>query len=191
MAKVEIEETDLAAYQHVKGVADAIMANPSTRSGFLRLAKTANPKLAIPEVDAAAPVMEAVAGVNKKLDEFIAAQQEQARKDAEAAAVRVMQSTWRDAESQLLQRGWLKAGVEEVKKFAEANGISDLTIAADAFERRNPQPMPAASASSWNLFQRPEAEDTFVKDMMNGRGENESRLDQEIQQTLADVRSAQ
>jgi len=189
MPRVEIEEADLANYQHISGVVDQIMKDPQARTAFLQTAKKVNPKLAIPEIDAAAPVLAAVQAANKKMDDFIAAQ---AAKDAEReqqAKIQEFQSKWTAQEQDLRRRGWMQPGIDQVKQFAENNGIADLSIAADAFERRNPQPDPARSASSWNLFGAREDKDTFVQDMMKSRGDNEAVLEREIQAALADVRA--
>lgn len=190
MAKAEIEESDLLNLQHISGVVDQVMKAPETRAQFLRLAKAANPKLSIPEVDAAAPVIGAVNSLNKKFDDFVTAQAEKERKAIEEGQINTLRNAWAADEAQLRSEGWRAQGIEQVRKFAEDNGISNLRIAADAFERRNPQPDPAQSrAAGWSLFAGPEAEDTFIKDMMDSAGNNESRLDAEIRQTLADVRS--
>ena len=189
MASREIEESDLLSLQHISSVVDAVMKQPATRAQFLRLAKTAKPELSIPEVDAAAPVIGAVNGLNKKMDDFIAAQAEKERKAEEQSHINALQSRWASAEENLRRAGWRQQGIDQVRQFAEANGIADLTIAADAFERRNPQPGPADSRVGWNLFTGPEAEDTYVQDQMNAQGESDSRLDKEIRDTLAEIRA--
>ena len=192
MATVEIEEADLLNYRHIHGMVDTIMKQPELRKTFLETAKKANPRLAIPEVDAAAPVLAAVGGIEKRLTDFLAAQTERERKADEDGRIRAFQSRWADQEQALLRGGWQAKGIEGVKKFAEENGISDLGIAADAFERRNPQPDPAqSSGAGWGaLFggNTPSEGDTFVSDMMKSSGENEARLDREINATLADIR---
>ena len=207
MAKVEIEESALLNLQHIHNVVGSVMSDAETRRQFLQLAKARNPKLSIPEVDAAAPVIAQVQGISTKMDEFIAAQataeaaRQQAVADlraereaeklaaAEEKRVAAFQKTWADQEADLRKQGWRDNGLTLVKQFAETHGIADLTIAADAFERRNPQPGPVESRPGWNLFQGPREEDTFVKDQMAQQGNDESRLDREIAATLAEVRA--
>ena len=189
MAVREIEEADLLNLQHISGVVDAVMKSPATRTNFLRLAKQAKPDLSIPEVDAAAPVIGAVQQIQKTVNDFIAAQAEKDQKAQEDAALRNFQSAWDRDEADLRREGWRDAGITQVKKFAEDNAIANLQIAADAFERRNPQPGPVDSRIGWNLFTGPEAEDTFIKDQMNAQGNDDNRLDAEIRATLSEVRS--
>lgn len=189
MATREIEEADFLNMQHISGVVDQVMKTPETRGAFLQLAKKANPRLAIPEVDAAAPVMGAVQAISKKFDDFVTAQAEKDRLAAEAAQVGALRSAWDRDEADLRREGWRDAGITQVKKFAEDNAIANLRIAADAFERRNPQPGPVDSRIGWNLFTGPEAEDTFIKDQMNAQGNDDARLDAEIRATLSEVRS--
>ncbi len=207
MAKVEIEEADLLNMRHIAGVTDAIMKIPAARQQYLQLAKAANPNLSIPEVDAAAPVIAALQTSNKKMDEFIEAQRqseierqkkfddfmaqqaEDKRLAEEQKTVAAFQQTWEQQKAELRKQGWRQSGIDQVTAFAEANNIADLSIAADAFERRNPQPGPVESRPGWNLFTNPTQEDTFVKDQMNAQGNDDSRLDREIAETLAEIRS--
>lgn len=208
MAKVEIEEADLLNMRHVAGVVEQVMAVPEARSQFLRLAKTANPKLSIPEVDAATPVLaemkaqgskmdefieeqkQYAAAQQTKMDEFLAAQAEDRRKAEEDKKIQAFQTTWDQQAAKLRRDGWRQSGIEQVQKFAEDNGIANLEIAADAFERRNPQPGPVESRPGWNMFNTgPQPEDTFVPDQMKAQGNDDSRLDREIQATLAEIRA--
>jgi len=191
MARVEIDEADLLQLQHVSGITHAVMQNPTLRQDFLRMAKTVKPDLSIPEVDAAAPVMNALDEVRKEFREY---REEQTRREREAEETRRIQSfqnRWAEQEAQLRQSGWRAAGVEAVKKFAEENGIADLGIAADAYQLRNPQPEPASqSGAGWSLFgDQGSSEDTYVKDMMQSEGADEGRLDREIREALNSVRS--
>ena len=185
----EIEEADLLNLTHISNVVDQVMKTPETRGAFLQIAKKANPRLAIPEVDATAPFVGAIQGINKKLDDFITSQAEERRQAQQDAALRSFQTAWERDEADLRRDGWRDAGITQVKKFAEDNAIANLRIAADAFERRNPQPGPVDSRVGWNLFTGPEAEDTFIKDQMNAQGNDDARLDAEIRATLAEVRA--
>lgn len=207
MARVEVEEADLLNMRHVSGVVDAVMGDPETRRQFLQLAKQRNPKLSIPEVDAAAPVLAEVRGINdrfekfttaaqeaqtardKRMDDFLAAQDAARLQAEEDKKVAAFQSTWEQQEAKLRRDGWRESGLKQVREFAETNGIVNLEIAADAFERRNPQPGPVESRPGWNLFTGPTEEDTFVKDQMAGMGNDDSRLDREIAATLAEIRA--
>lgn len=207
MPKIEIEEADLLNMRHVAGVVETIMGDSETRRQFLQLAKARNPKLSIPEVDAAAPVIAEVRGINgkmdkfieaqaaaeearqQKLDAFLAKQEEDRLKAEEDKKITAFQRSWTDQEAELRKEGWRTAGLEQVRQFAEANGIANLKIAADAFERRNPQPGPVESRPGWNLFTGPTEDDTFVKDQMQAQGNDDSRLDREIAATLAEIRA--
>ncbi len=207
MAKVEVEEADLLNLRHIAGVTDAIMKVPAARSQYLNLAKQANPNLSIPEVDAAAPMLAALSGHNQKMDafmeaqkaadaarqtkmdEFLATQAEAKRLDDEAKQIATFNQTWDQQETKLRREGWREAGLKQVREFAELNGIASLEIAADAFERRNPQPGPVESRPGWNLFTGPAQEDTFVKDQMQAQGNDDTRLDREIAETLAEIRA--
>jgi hypothetical protein len=52
MALVEIDEAELRSHRAVTEAMQKMLANPKTRGQLLRLQKTVNPDLVIPEVDA-------------------------------------------------------------------------------------------------------------------------------------------
>ena len=191
MAKIEVDEATYNALNHISTTVENIMKNPKTRTPFMQITKAANPNLAIPEVDAAAPAVAAIQQINKKLDDFVAAQAEKEAKAAEQRALDTFQAKW-DAQAEELRRaGWRQNGIDAIKSFAEANHISDLAIAAKAYEYDNPMPQPERSgAAGWNLFMPKEAEDNYIEELMKSGGDNEALLDQEIRKTLADVRAA-
>jgi hypothetical protein len=136
-----------------------------------------------------AKTAEADAARQTKMDEFLAAQEAAKVQAEDDKRIGAFQKTWEDQKADLRKQGWRQSGLDQVVAFAETHGISDLTIAADAFERRNPQPGPVESRPGWNLFTGPTEEDTFVKDQMTAMGNDDSRLDKEIAATLAEIRA--
>lgn len=193
MARIEIEEADYAALQGIHTSLKGMLNHPEARKMVLKAAKTANPAAVIPEIDAAEPVnkeLTEVRGLVQSLADSFASDK---RERDEAAVLSRFQTRWSEQEQTLRANGWRAAGIEQVRKFAEDNQISDLSIAADAWQARHPDPEPSAVGNSaWNMFGggAPDKEDTFVADMMKTGGDDERRLDREIADILKDVRTA-
>jgi hypothetical protein len=193
MANREIDEAEYAALSAVNGTVSAILSNPTARALMLKATKVARPNAVIPEIDAAEPINAAVSDVKGEIAKLREDLAERDRKAEEAARVSTFASKWADQQADLRRAGWRSAGIEAVVKFAEENGISDLSIAADAYAVRHPEPEPSAVGNgAWSMFGTEGGkEDTFVQDMMKSGGNDERRLDQEIASIIRDSRPSQ
>lgn len=191
MARVEVDEADLRALQGVNNVVNQMMGNPDARKLVLQARKTADPKVVIPELDAAAPVNAEIGELKTmfgKLNDRLDAEAAQREQDGKISA---FQRKWNDQKDALRQAGWRAAGVEAVEKFAEENGILDLSIAADAWEKRNPPAPPSPTRNGFGgLFgEKIDEKDTYIEDLMKTGGDDDARVDREIAATLADIRA--
>lgn len=194
MARIEVEEADYNAAAGVTAVVQRMMSNPAARKLILQARKTVDPNVNIPEIDAAAPINAAVDDVRGELNKLRA---ELAAKDQAAEEERTLarfNAKWEGQASQLRASGWRQAGIDAVKTFAEENGIADLSIAADAWQARNPAPAPSTSGGNFGLFgNRDDADDTYVMDLMKsgspGGNVDERRVDKEIAAAIADARA--
>jgi hypothetical protein len=164
MALVEIDEAELRSHRAVTEAMQKMLANPKTRGQLLRLQKTVNPDLVIPEVDAVEPfqaemgeVKSALAGMQKMLaDER--AEREAERKQAE------LRTSWEQGRSKLRAAGYTDEGLEMVEKFMEDKGIADHEVAAAAHERLHPPQQPVRSASSgFDIFSSNSRSDESLK----------------------------
>lgn len=193
MATREVDETELAALVNVERTVARILKHPEGRKLILKARKAVDPTVSIPEIDAAAPVEAAVDGALSEIRKLREDLAERDRKSEEDRIINTFASKWEDQKSQLRRAGWRSSGIEAVQKFAEENSIADLSIAADAYAARNPDPSPSTSSNgAWDMFGGgggDNKEDTFVEDMMKSGGADERRLDREIQDILRDVRS--
>ena len=194
MADRLIDESELNALNVVHGRVKQLLAHPEARKLFLKGVKTVDPNFAIPELDAAVPVEAAVSDVRGEIAALRADLAERDRKAVEDAQIRAFQNKWADQEASLRGQGWRTEGIAAVRNFAEENGIHDLSIAADAWEKRNPAPdLAPAGNGMWGIFGDAAggpADDTFIADMMKSGGNDDRRLDQEIRAAIADTRSA-
>ena len=192
MADRTIDEAEYAALAGVNAVVTEIMRVPAARQMLLRARKTANPDIPIPEIDAAAPVITRIDGAMdeiRKLREDLA---ERDRKADEERRVAAFAGKWDEQKAQLRRDGWRLSGIDGVVKYAEEHGIADLTIAADSYAVRHPEPTVMASGNgAWNMFNTtgPDQTDTFVEDMMKSGGNDERRLDREIADIIRQART--
>lgn len=191
MALREVEEADYNAARGVVTVVDQIMKNPEARKLILQARKIADPNVSIPEIDATTPVNASLTEVKGELASLRADLAERDRKATEEKTLRQFEEKWNGQAAVLRAKGWREAGIDQVKTFAEENGIADLSIAADAWEARNPAPAPSTSGGGlFGMFGgQADDKDTFIEDMMKAGGNDDARLDREIAATLADVRS--
>ena len=187
MAVREIDETELLAYEQIKGVVAQIQNNPKARALLQQAHKMVNPKAPDPQPDpldaAVSPVKSEVAEIKAMLEADRAA-----RADAERLAA--FRSTWDNQKAQLRRAGWTDEGIEAVAAHAQERGIPDLEVAAAHYEKLHP---PAEIAKpgggGWNFFDQKPEEDKFVDAMVASRGDDAVALDREINAALTEFRS--
>jgi hypothetical protein len=195
MARVEIDENELAALQGIQGRVAQIMAVPAARKKLLTAIKDVDPKASIPEIDAAAPINDAMQSVRDELAAMRAEREAEKQQAEQDARIRALQGRWAAQEATLRTQGWREQGIAQVRAFAEENGIGDLSIAADSWSVRNPAPAPQSSGGPWALFGgTQEEDDTYVEDLMKSAdlsgNVDERRVDREISAAIAAARAA-
>lgn len=190
---VEVDETQLLASNRVTATVSQMLAKPEARKLLLQAQKLVQPDTPIPELDAKNEVLDAVAQVNKRLDDEAAARQKE-REDREAEEkTRGFQETWNQGKRDLARRGYTDEAVTEIEKLAQERGIVDLEAASALFDRIHPPASATSSAGfgNWGLFEPP-AEGTdqanFLKAMIESRGDDDAALSAEISKTLMDIR---
>jgi hypothetical protein len=172
MPLIEVDDTTAAAMQQYgikytdrtaadathKRIVDGVRALETGphRQKYLSLLKEQFPDLVIPEIDAAKPVNDAVAALDKRFTDFLDAQEkrEKERSDKEVAA----------AAGKTVDQGrrWLRStqklddeGVTAVEKIMEGEGIPNYQAAYLLWKDRNPShevDLPALRSSSYDWF---------------------------------------
>lgn len=119
-------------------VLDALGANPKTRRRTLEMLKEINPALSIPEIDAAAPVLDEV----KKANDRVAALEKQIQDDKETRAKedRERSTTGKIEEGRaaLRKKGYTDEGIAAVEKLMQDEGIIHYEAAASLLASRTP-----------------------------------------------------
>lgn len=188
MAKVEIDENQLAGLQKTAQIVQQMLSHPKARPLLQQAEKAFNPNLAIPEIDAQAPILSEIEKVNKRLDEQEKAAREREEKAAKESAERTLRDTWGKGRGKLKSTGYTDEGIDKIEKLMEERGIADHDAAAALYDRLNPPAEPVASVQHrFNPFEsRGDDEAKAMKMLLEGN--EEGFLGSMIPQALADVR---
>lgn len=150
MAKVEIEESELAELRQVNTFVTAGLKNPKTRTQLLGVQKTLNPDAVIPEIDAAEGVMKSVKAVEDKVDAFMQKLTERDAQSEEQRRTASLQDKMSKGQDYLRGNGYNEDGVKKVEELMLAEGISSYAGGLALFEKLNPPSRPAeASTRRW------------------------------------------
>lgn len=128
-----VSEADLAL-----ALFGQLTGDPATRKETLKLIKKKFPQAAIPEIDAATPVENAV---GQLAQELVKLRTELANRDQDAKVMGKFSAL-------KAARGYTDEGVENIKKLMVEKSIADPDAAADHFDRINYKPAPI-EPSGW------------------------------------------
>jgi hypothetical protein len=116
-----------------------LTSDPRTRPELARLLKLKYPDKSVPDVDLAAPIVEKVDGIQKKLDEWVA---EQAKKEEERET-KAREAAAHDTVSK--GRSWLRRerkldedGIEAVETVMKDLGIPNYEVAFNHWKAQQP-----------------------------------------------------
>lgn len=179
-----------------KKVLDKLGANPKTRARLLALMKEDNPELAIPEIDAAQPVLDRVEALNKRMDDEEKARAEAATKAKDEETARTAKGQIEAGRSWLRKQGYQDEGIEKVEKLMQDRGIPDYEAAALLFERTQPKDeliVPSNMGRSWGLFEPPAEDNDIRRALSMPKGPSQDRATKnwqwkEIDKTLKEIR---
>jgi hypothetical protein len=154
---------------------DDILKSPDTRHDALKLLKKHNPKVVIPELDAAAPYEARLAGIEKKLEDSLKALSD---RDADGALASKF--------DQLRQRrGYTDEGVEKIKKIMLDHSVADPEIAANHFDASQAPADPALPVG----YSPTQFVDSGSKDLEPWFQNEDRAADAEVIATLRDIRA--
>ena len=173
MALVEVDQDELNKLRAVatgalpsKTLLDKLAANPKTRKQVLTLIKEISPDTPIPEIDAAAPIMQKVEELEKQLAEREKAQKEKEEKAAAEASTRDFENKIESGRKKLREIGYTAEGVEKIEKLMADRGIMDYDAAEALFDKENPKSDPISPVNmsrTWDFMVPPE-DDNLIKE---------------------------
>lgn len=192
MPMIEVDESQFGALKSTAQTLQGMLNNPKTRQKVLEAFKENNPNVAVPEIDAAAPVREQVTGVEKMMKEFIdnfQKERDQEKTETRLAKVKEQQDSGRKL---LKDRGYTEDGIKALESFRDEKGIVEYGDAVYLFERDHAPPQVAEpSAGNMNFFgmvQNESSQNDFAKKLMESRGEDNNAVNQMAMQTIAEMR---
>lgn len=153
MAKVEVDETELATYKQVFTAVRQGLANPKTRSKLLEVQAELTPEATAPEItlkSALDTFKGEILGEFQKLREETAKEKND-RDERESRAA--LQARWTQGRLAARDQGYTAEGLEKLEKFMEEEGIANHIHAIPAFEKINPPPAPVTTGGQrWDFF---------------------------------------
>jgi hypothetical protein len=197
MPKVEIEEDELARLNRVQNTLRTIVGNPKAKVLLEQAHKLVDPQAVTPELDRINEIKEPVSVVEKKVDDFIAAQTKRDEEREKKEKLDALSAKYDRQKQQLISgtmtgEKWTDEGVKKLETFMQDRGIIDFDIAVPAFERLHPPPPPATPSSSrWDFTEIGTGDaDKDLKAMLDSRGNNEVLTDKMAHDALREYREA-
>lgn len=189
--KIEVDEAEYAANLGVVQAVDGMLKHPEARSLVLKARKIADPKAVIPEVDAAAPVMAALAEQQKKFDELQASIQKDKDERAAEAAKAKLNEGWAAGRAYARECGYMDEGLKKLEEFMQTEGLISHRIAIPAFEALHPAPPPPVTpgiGGTFEFFSPEEGDKDDMKRLLESRGEDAQAVNSLINKALAESR---
>lgn len=187
MPLVEVDEAELGKFRTAYALVEKL-GQGKTRGRLLGLIKEAQPNAVIPEVDAAAEVMEEI----RKRDERLAKLEKDAEDDRAARAkerdTATLDGNIAKGRKMLIDAGYTDEGIAGVEKIMTERGITDYEAAAALFDREQPKAEPIAgtsySGNRWDWTRPAEDDKTGQNWLKDPIGQSQ----REVQGWLADQR---
>lgn len=188
MALVEDNELEqLRAWARVgqqskpsKDLLDAMGKNPKTRQRILSLMKEINPDLAIPEIDAAKPVLDELSKTKEEIAALKKQLEDRAAEEVQKRAKNEVEETITKGRAKLKAMGFTKEGIDAVEKMMQERGLADYEAAGALYDRENPQESDPITPTTGNfgrdsgLFAPPE-DNVWAKAVSLPKGRGQER----------------
>lgn len=195
---IEVDEEEYTRMNRVYGTLAKIAKNPAGAKLLEQAHKVVDPNVATPILDAETRQNEPLIALQKKFDEYVAKTEKEKSESEAAARQSQFDSQWKKGQQVLLARGYTEDAIKKFEEQMAATGVTDHTLFVDAWEKRNPPPVPAAPSSgtggSWNFGEVPDGDtagDKFVKQLIETRGKEDYIADRAAQSALSEFRQAQ
>lgn len=126
-----------------------VASDPATRMDLLRLMKKKDPKLAIPELDAAQPVIDSIAALQKSMDERFAALDTKRQEEETKTTTQQAERAIDDGRAYLRRQGFDDALIAKTELLMQDRKIGSYQDAAVLMRAQEPQARPLDS-TPWN-----------------------------------------
>lgn len=189
MAMREVDETEFLNSQTVIRTVNAMMSDPKARKLVQQAQKIVNPNVVIPELDAAAPVLEEVTALRAENASILARMNAEKEERENRERVATFTASWESKKSALRQRGYTEEGITAIEALAEERGLADLEAASALFDRLHPPAEIAdpTSFNSFNMFENGATNEDFKK-LLEAQGDDSAAERNMINAALSEVR---
>ncbi len=189
MAMVEIDEAELLAQKQGIEALQKMLGHKEARTLVLQAQKLVNPDVAIPEIDAAAPILEEVKALKEQIETDKKEVAEAKAKEEEETKLAKITTKWGDGRKKAEEAGYTEEGLAQLEKYMEAHGIADHEIAMPSFEKKNPLPEPAETGGTTFHSLGPQTEESpDLKPLFESAGQSESWLRDMTDKALKETR---
>ena len=177
MALIEVEDSDYNMAASAKTLLDRMSANPKLRRTLLGMVKEMNPNASIPELDANAPLHDAleafkseVGGTIKDLKDQLSLRNSREQVDSVIASER----------AKLRKSGWDDDGISKIEARMQHEGLAHYGAAAALVERDEKQPESIDPVTSydrgWNLTTPEAGDDNHTLLMKNPKAFQDAQI---------------
>lgn len=187
MPKVEVDEAELQQLRQVQSFTNNALKNPATRAELLRIQKTLDPSVVIPEIDAADAVRKDLKGVEDRMEAFLKRQEERDANEEERRREGELQNRMRQGQEFLRSNGYTADGIAKVEALMVQEGIISYAAGQALYERLNPPSAPADHSRN-NRFSGP-TDHNIRSDDYKGLWESQGNSEEWLEESLRTVRA--
>ena len=190
MALIEVDESEFAALKRVRDTVAKIANAPDAKKLLQKAHKLVDPNAVTPDLDA-----DEVETKNKtewqtkfqELETKIATDKAEREKNDSLAA---LNSKFEAGRAALRDQRYTAEGIEAVEKFMNERGIPDHLVAAAYLEKQNPpqEVMNPRAFGSFNFIEPPKDDDTFLKALLDSKGDDDSAVLKAAVEAVGDLR---
>ncbi len=193
MAVIEVDESEFAALKRVRDTVAKIANTPEAKKLMQKAHKLVDPNAVTPDLDADEAETKTKTEWQTKFQELeakIATDKAEREKNDSLAA---LNSKFEAGRTALREQRYTAEGIEAVEKFMNERGIPDHLVAAAYLEKQNPpqEVMNPRAFGSFNFIEPPKDDDTFLKALLDSKGDDDSAVLKAAVEAVGDLRGGQ
>ncbi len=190
MAVIEVDESEFAALKRVRDTVAKIANTPEAKKLMQKAHKLVDPNAVTPDLDADEAETKTKTEWQTKFQELetkIATDKAEREKNDNLAA---LNSKFEAGRAALRDQRYTAEGIEAVEKFMNERGIPDHLVAAAYLEKQNPpqEVMNPRAFGSFNFVEPPKDDDTFLKALLDSKGDDDSAVLKAAVEAVGDLR---
>ena len=193
MAVIEVDESEFAALKRVRDTVAKIANTPEAKKLMQKAHKLVDPNAVTPDLDADEADTKTKTEWQTKFQELeakIATDKAEREKNDSLAA---LNSKFEAGRTALREQRYTAEGIEAVEKFMNERGIPDHLVAAAYLEKQNPpqEVMSPRAFGSLNFIVPPKDDETFLKALLDSKGDDDSAVLKAAVEAVGDLRGGQ